>query len=281
VDRKQVDTELVKRVLLTNICVDQRGEPRSTPLLLRYEPQVRSFLEGPTVPRSQAVEVQPSAIYVAQPTEVEHPKDHPDLIPSGQVCEMAPPINPFKLIGKTADASSSEKAKGKGKGRTKGAGVGKKLKKPITDAPVPEVIVQPQTKQEPPLPPPEVYDLNEPDRGEELEPRKKRGRTETSSIPAEGSSSHFEAWDPALLLGPNPISVQDSVLDESNPEVSAQVAHGLAFAACLPEDMKQWAGMQSGPVFCHITRGLMMVMAFLLYLKHFYVLLIYPSFSIF
>uniref|UniRef100_A0A2N9FCE5 Uncharacterized protein n=1 Tax=Fagus sylvatica TaxID=28930 RepID=A0A2N9FCE5_FAGSY len=163
VDRKQVDAELVKRVLSTNICVVQRGEPRSAPLFLRYEPQVRPFLESPTIPRSQAVEVQPNAIYVAQPTEVEQPQDHPDLIPLGQVCEMAPQINPFKLMGKTADASSSEKAKGKGKGRTKGAGAGKKLKKPTIDATAPETPVQLPVEQEPPLPPPVVHDLNEPE----------------------------------------------------------------------------------------------------------------------
>ncbi len=89
-DRKQVDAELVKRVLSTNICVDQRGEPRSAPLLPRYEPQVRSFFESPTILRSQAVEVQPNVIYMAQPAEVEQPQDHPDLISLGQVCEMAP-----------------------------------------------------------------------------------------------------------------------------------------------------------------------------------------------
>ncbi len=60
VDRRQVDVELVERVLSTNICVDERGEARSAPLLLRYEPQVKSFLEGPTVSRSQAIEVQPA-----------------------------------------------------------------------------------------------------------------------------------------------------------------------------------------------------------------------------
>jgi hypothetical protein len=119
VDEKQVDTELVKTILRTNIYVDQRGEPRSAPLLLRYEPQIKSFLEGPTVPRSQAVEVQASVPYVAQPAEVEQPQDHPDLIPSGQVCEMAPPINPFKLMGKTADASLSEKGRAKEKGKVR------------------------------------------------------------------------------------------------------------------------------------------------------------------
>jgi hypothetical protein len=168
VDKKQVDTELVKKVLLTNICIDQRGEPRSAPLLLRYEPQIKSFLEGPTVPRSQAVEVEPRVLYVAQPAEVELPQDHPDLIPSGQVCEMAPPINPFKLMGKTADASPFEKGKGKGKGKNKGAGVGKKLKKQMIDALVPKVTIQPPAEQEPPFPSSTVHDLDESNQGEEL-----------------------------------------------------------------------------------------------------------------
>lgn len=126
-----------------------RKENRSAPLLLRYKPQIKSFLEGPTVPRSQAVEVQASVPYVAQPAEVEQPQDHPNLIPSGQVCEMAPPINPFKLMGKTADASLSEKVKGKGKGKSKGAGAGKKLKKPMTDASVPEVPLKSQPNKNP------------------------------------------------------------------------------------------------------------------------------------
>jgi hypothetical protein len=268
----------VKRVLSANICVDERGEPRSAPLLLRYEPQVRSFLEGPTVPRSQAVEVCPRATYVAQPAVVEQPQNHLDLVPSGQVCEIAPPINPFKLMGKTADASPSGKVKGRGKGKNKGAGVEKKLKKSIADAPTTEVIIQPPTEQELTLLPPKIHDLEESDQAEELKPRKKRGRTEPSSIPAEEPSSHSEAWDPAFLLGPNPISVWDTILDDSNTEVFTQVAHGLAFAACLPEDMKQWAGTQPGLVFHHITRGLMMVMTFPLYLNIFYVPLIYLSF---
>ena len=200
---------------------------------------------------------------MAQPAVVEQPQDHPDLIPSGQVCEMVPPINPFKLMGKTADASSSGKTKGRGKGKNKGTGAEKKLKKPIEDAPILEVTTLPPTEQESLLPPPKVHDLEESDQVEELRPRKKRGRIEPSAIPAEGPSSHSEAWDPALLFGPNPISIQDTILDDSNTDVSAQVAHGLTFAACLPGDMKQCAGTQPGLVFCHITRGLVMVTDFL------------------
>ena len=173
---------------------------------------------------------------------------------------MALPINPFKLMGKTVDVSPSETVKGRRKGKSKGARAGKKLKKPATDTMEPEITTQPSAEQEPPLPPPTVHNIDESDQGEETSPQKKRGRTKPSSIPAEGSSSRSEAWDPALLLGQNPISVWDTILDDSKTEVSAQVAHGLAFAACLPEDMKQWAGKQSGPVFRHITRNLMMIM---------------------
>uniref|UniRef100_A0A2N9HFB0 Uncharacterized protein n=1 Tax=Fagus sylvatica TaxID=28930 RepID=A0A2N9HFB0_FAGSY len=253
------DAELVRRVLSTSICVDERGEPRSAPLLLGYEPQVKSFLEGPTVPRSAAFEILPRAPYAAQPVVVEQPQDYPDHIPSGQVYAMAPPINPFKLMGKTADASSSTKAKGRGKGKGKEVGVKRKLKKPSEEAPLPEATVQPIPEPEPVPAPSKVHVLEASDQGEEeLRPRKKRGRTEPSSIPAEGPSSHSEAWDPALLFGKNPISVRDSILDNSNTDVSAQVARGLAFAACLPEDMKQWAGTQPGPAFRQITRGLMM-----------------------
>jgi hypothetical protein len=269
VDGKQVDAELVKRVLSTNICVDERGEPRSAPLLLGYEPQVRSFLEGPTVPRSEALKIPTRAPYTAQPVVAEQPQD-PNRIPSGQVYTMAPPINPFKLMGKLADASSSTKAKGKGKGKGKEIGVKRKLKKPIEEAPVPEAMIQPTSEQDPILSPPKVHVLEDSDREEELQPRKKRGRTEPSSIRAEGPSSHSEAWDPALLFGPNPISIRDFVLNNSNTDVSAQVAHGLAFAACLPEDMKQWAGSQPGPAFRQITRGLMMVIALFPYLTFLY-----------
>jgi hypothetical protein len=67
---------------------------------------------------------------------------------------MAPPINPFKLMGKTADASPSEKGRAKERAKIRAPELGKKLKKPMTDAPEPEVTIQPPAEQEPPLPPP-------------------------------------------------------------------------------------------------------------------------------
>jgi hypothetical protein len=138
------------------------------------------------------------------------------------------------------------------------------LKKLPEDTPVTETISFPVTEQEAVLSPQAVHVVMESEQEEELQPRQKGGRTEPSSIPAEGPSSHHAAWDPALLFGPNPISVRDTILDHSDADASARVAHGLAFAACLPEDMKRWAGTQPGNAFRQITHGLMMVSTSLL-----------------
>jgi hypothetical protein len=216
---------------------------------LGYEPQVKSFLEGPTVPRSEAFEILPRASYTAQPAEVEQLEDLPDHIPTGQVYAMAPPINPFKLMGKTADVGPSKKGKGKGKGKSKDIESPKKLRKLPEEVPITEIVSHPISEQEFVPTPPAVHVIVESEQKEELQPRQKRGRTEPSSIPVEGPSSHHAAWDPALLFGPNPISVRDTILDNTNTEASARVAHGVAFAACLPKDMKRWAGTQPGVAF--------------------------------
>ena len=167
---KQADVKLVKRVLATNVYVNQRGEPRSAPLLLSYERQIKSFLEGPTVPRYQEVRVDPLIPFVAIPADTISPSEHPDLIPTGQVSEMAPPINPFKLMGKATGGSPSEATKGKGKGKNKGARAGKKQKKTVTETPAPEQTTQATVIQEPPQPLPIIHDLDDSDHREKLAP---------------------------------------------------------------------------------------------------------------
>uniref|UniRef100_A0A2N9HKZ0 Uncharacterized protein n=1 Tax=Fagus sylvatica TaxID=28930 RepID=A0A2N9HKZ0_FAGSY len=212
----QADSDLVRRVLSTNIYVDQRGEPRSAPLLLRYEPQIRSFLEGPTVPRSQEVRVETTVPVLAVPADTPNSEEDPEFIPVGQVSEMAPPINPFEIMGRATGGSSSGAAKGKGKGSRQRS-------------------------------------------------RKERHKGYLrvffvrTDCPAEGASASFEPWVPRLLFGDGPISIHDTVLDETETELSAHVAHGLARAACLPGDMNQWDGMSSAQIFRHGTRGMMMV----------------------
>uniref|UniRef100_A0A2N9IYX5 Uncharacterized protein n=1 Tax=Fagus sylvatica TaxID=28930 RepID=A0A2N9IYX5_FAGSY len=256
--KKQVDVGLVRRVLSTNIYVDQRGEPQSAPLLLSYEPHIRLFLEGPTIPRAREVRVEPTVPFVATPATTINLSNHSDLIPTGQVSEMAPPINPFKLMGKTAGGSPSGAGRGKGKSKPKGTGAIKKGRKPAVEVIEPELPLPSSDDQEPPSPLPVVHELDDSDHDEGLVFKQKRARAETSSMPAKGTSSDFVAWAPKLLFGPGPISIRDTVLDNSKTKLSAKVAYGLARAACLPEDMKFWDTMHSGQAFRHITRGLIM-----------------------
>ena len=259
--RKQGDAELIRRVLSANFCVDERGEPRSAPLLLGYEPQVKSFLEGPTVPRSEAFEILPRAPFVAQPTESKQLEESPDRIPTGQVYAMAPPINPFKVMGKPATVVPSRKAKDKGKGKRKSPEAPKIPERHPEEISITETASQHTPEQEPVSEPAKVHTVEEPEREEERQPRQKRGRTEPPTISVEGPSSYALAWDPALLFGQHPISVQDTIMDNPDSDVSGQIARGLAFAACLPEDMKRWAGIQPGPAFRQITKNLMLVSA--------------------
>jgi hypothetical protein len=228
-------------------------------LLLGYEPQVKSFLEGPTVTRSEAFEILPRAPYVAQPAEPERPEDYPDRIPVGQVYAMPPPINPFEVMGKRSTVIPSKKAKDKGKGKRKAPEAPKILKRPLEEISITESESQPISERVPSPEPARDQISEEPEQEEELQPRKKRGRNEPPTIPTEGPSSHVSAWDPALLFGEHPITVQDSIMDNPDNEVSGQIARGLAFATCLPKDMNKWAGTQPGPAFRHITKNLIMV----------------------
>jgi hypothetical protein len=257
--RKQGDAELIRRVLSSNFCVDERGEPRSAPLLLGYEPQVKSFLEGPTVPRSEAFEILPRAPYIAQPVETEKPEDYPDRIPVGQVYAMAPPINPFEVMGKRSAAIPSKKTTDKGKGKRKAPEASKIMKKPLEEIPITKSESRPIPERVPSPEPAKDQISEEPEQEEELQPCKKKGRNIPPMIPPEGPSSHALAWDPALLFGEHPITVRDSIMDNPDNEVSGQIARGLAFATCLPEDMKKWAGTQPGPAFRHVTKNLIMV----------------------
>ena len=120
--------------------------------------------------------MEPSVPCVAVPANTTTLNEDPELIPTGQVSEMAPPINPFELMGKATGGSSSGATKGKGKGRGKGAE--KKSKKTVSESSSSEQSTQATTTQEPPLPLPIVHEIDESDHGEDLAPPSKRGRSE-------------------------------------------------------------------------------------------------------
>uniref|UniRef100_A0A2N9I354 Uncharacterized protein n=1 Tax=Fagus sylvatica TaxID=28930 RepID=A0A2N9I354_FAGSY len=226
-ERKQGDAELIRRVLSANFCVDERGEPRSAPLLLGYEPQVKSFLEGPTVPRSEAFEILPRAPYTAQPAEAEQPEDFPDRVPIGQVYAMAPPINPFKGISKRFSTTE--------------------FRQPTNSRT--NTISRNQRRFRSP---------RNPNRKRSCNLIRKEGGMNPPQSQWRGLPRMPSAWDPALLFGQHPITVQDSIMDNPDNEISGQIARGLAFTTCLPEDMKKWAGTQPGPAFRQVTKNLIM-----------------------
>ena len=67
--------------------------------MLGYTPLIGDFLKGPTVPRSQEVQVETSALFEAHPATTDILSEDSDLILTGQVLEMAP-VDLFELMGK-------------------------------------------------------------------------------------------------------------------------------------------------------------------------------------
>ena len=247
-----LNLEDLTKVLSANICVDSLGQPRSAPLLLHYQLLVGNFLEGPTVPRAQAIRIEPMTLFVAQPATVVTPPEHPDLIPTGEVSEMAP-IDPYELMG----------MKTTGKKMAAQGAQAKKPKRAIFEVIAPEQSVQSvktdSTARENLTRPTPVVDLDEPDVVTEPPLRAKRARTEAEAPESPGPSSSAEVWVPELTVGRRPITAQDSVLDPSNAEHAAKVAHALSAAICLPRDIQIWNEMPSGRMFRHIARGFTMV----------------------
>uniref|UniRef100_A0A2N9H8Q0 non-specific serine/threonine protein kinase n=2 Tax=Fagus sylvatica TaxID=28930 RepID=A0A2N9H8Q0_FAGSY len=210
------------------------GQPRSAPLLLNYQPLIGNFLEGPTVPRAQEVRVEPTTLYVAHPATLATPPENLDLIPTGEVSEMAPPIDPYELMGK----------KSKGKGKAKQGAQAKKQRRAIY-----EVIALEQEPQsadsesaarEELAQPPPIVENDKPEVVSEPPPRAKRARTEGEPSYLSSPSSSDDVWALELMVGQRPITIRDIVLDTSNVEHSAKVAHALAAATCLPGDFQAW-----------------------------------------
>ena len=102
-------------------------------------------------------------------------------------------------------------------------------------------------------------ELDEPGIVTEQPPREKRAKTEVKAFKLPGPSSLKEVWALELRARKRTITAQDSVLGTSNVEHSAQVAHGLGAAVCLPKDIRTWDEMPLGKAFRHIAHGLFMV----------------------
>jgi hypothetical protein len=251
--------EDINKVLNSKICVDRSDNRGPHPLLLGYQPLIGNFLEGPTVPRSQETPVEPSVLYVAQPSSSIPQFDHPSLIPTGAVLEMAPPVDVFEIIGNKQKGASSSKAKGKAKQGVQT----RRSKKAVFEVIAPE---QPDLGEESRLAPlteqsglPQIVEHVEAKQAEEQAPKPKRARVVIEQTEIPGPSSQGEPWVPEIMVQGQPVTNKHTVFDTSDVEFSARVAHALTRATCLPGDYEVWEEMSSGRLFRHISRGLVMV----------------------
>uniref|UniRef100_A0A2N9FJV0 Uncharacterized protein n=1 Tax=Fagus sylvatica TaxID=28930 RepID=A0A2N9FJV0_FAGSY len=245
-----VNIEEIDIVLSANIFIDRIGQSRSAPLLLGYTPLIEDFLDEPTDPRSQEVQVKPSTLFEAQPSTADITSELPNLIPTGQVLEMAP-IDPYELMGKKA----------KGKKKAAQGGQNKKPRRAVFKAIAPQQSSEGtdygSACQEEPTQPQKV-ELDEPETTAEEALRAKRARTEVeeSELPGPSTSTSEEIWAPELRAGKRLITTRDSLLNTSNVDVSSRIAHGLCAAVCLPDNIRTWNIMPLGKAFRHIARGL-------------------------
>ena len=251
--------EDIQKVLNSYICVDRFRQPRAAPLLLGYQPLVGNFLEGPTVPRSQETPVEPSVLYVAQPSSSIPQVDHPSLIPTRAVLEMAPPVDIFELIGKKQKGASSSKGKGKAKQGVQT----KRSRKATSEVIAPEQPDQGGETRSAPLTEqsglPQIVEHVEIEQAEEQAPKPKRARVMIEQTEIPGPSSQGEPWEPEITVQRQPVTTNHKVFETTDVEFSARVAHALTRATCLPRDYEAWEEMSSGRLFRHISRGLVMV----------------------
>ena len=113
--------------------------------------------------------------------------------------------------------------------------------------------------QQEPIQPPQVVEVDEPGMVAKQPFRVKRARTEVEASKCPSSSSREEVWAPELRVRKRLITTKDSLLGNTNVDVSARITHGLGVVVCLPEDIKAWNVMPSGKAFRHIACGLFTV----------------------
>uniref|UniRef100_A0A2N9GBP9 Uncharacterized protein n=1 Tax=Fagus sylvatica TaxID=28930 RepID=A0A2N9GBP9_FAGSY len=224
--------EDIRKVLKSNICVDQFGHPRAASILLGYSPLVGNYLEGPRIPRSQETPVEPSVLYVAQPASAGQTEDLPEFIPVGEVSEMAPPVDVFDILKKRKKGASSSKGKEKEKEKEtqKPEAPPRRSRRIIYDA-TSAAQRDAQTELSSATAPeqaalPQITEETESERVEELVRRPKKLKPATEQVDRPGPSAAPEVWAPRMAVAGDLITTAHTVFETTDVEFSARVASG-------------------------------------------------------
>ncbi len=276
-----VNLEDIKKVLKSNIYVDRYGNPRAASLLLGYSPLVGNFLEGPTIPRSQETPVEPTVFYVAQLAAADQTADIPEFIPTGEVSEMAPPVDVFEILSKRKKGTSSSKGKEKEKEKEKekkAEAPPRRSRRIIYDAaPTAQPNIRAElssvTAPEQPVLS-QIVEEPEAEQAEGLVRRPKRLKVATERADLQGSSSTAEVWAPKMAVAGDPITTAHTVFETTDVEFSARVAQAITRVSCLPGDSLIWDNMSSGRIFRHVSRSLVMVSHYVRVFCFFFIIII-------
>jgi hypothetical protein len=211
------------------------------------------------VPRSQETPVEPTVLYVAQPASAVHTADIPEFIPTGEVSEMAPPVDVFEILGKRKKGGSSTKGKEKAKPDAPPRRSRRIIYESAAPAPQDEEAGLSSAPMSEQVALPEIVEETEAEQVEELVRRPKKARAATEQAVLPGSSSASEVWAPKMAVAGDLITTAHTVFETTDVEFSARVAQAITRASCLPADSQVWDNMSSGRMFRHISRGLVMV----------------------
>lgn len=213
------------------------------------------------MPRSRETPVDPTVLYVAQPASAIRAIEDPESVPTGQVLEMAPPVDVFDILAKSKARAASAS---RGRGKAKPTVPPRRSKRGAPEAAAPE---QPKGGEDSSSASvaehAEVIPLVEEvmtEQVEDLVPRSKRAKVvPEQSAPTGPSSSSAQVWAPKIAVAGDPVTTAHTVFETTDVDFSARVAQAITRAACLPGDSQIWEQMSSGRMFRHISRGLVIV----------------------
>uniref|UniRef100_A0A2N9JBB6 Uncharacterized protein n=1 Tax=Fagus sylvatica TaxID=28930 RepID=A0A2N9JBB6_FAGSY len=237
-----VERKTVEHLLRRPCFIDSGSRPRSTPILLGYEPSYKSFQSGPTVKDSRQAEVTVSQLgkdqeeiiqavpltarREMQVSQLVTPFADPNFVPSIQPTEVGLPVI------RTLAPESSETSH---------------LPPPLGFPQREDVMRRRKRGEEKADKAGDQQPLSPSETPKAKAPKKRKSKNGRARQKVAGHVSHKhkhwndskEPWSCAFLIDNRPIDEDDSVL-KSKDVRGGQVADAVGRALLLPKDMKVW-----------------------------------------